>query len=92
MQDSNKIHFLDSFLLDGSRFKFVCFVVVNSILSLAIEHIWLHSLMESNYGVAALFLVPMFTWFALMAVNQKLKRMGNGVGQGFDADADNYWS
>jgi hypothetical protein len=90
MQDSNKIHFLDCFLLDGSRFKFVCFVVINSVLALAIEHIWLHSLMKSGYGGAALFLVPMFTWFALMAAYQKFKRSGNRTGQGFDSYTDDH--
>jgi len=84
MQDSNKIHFLNCFLLDGSRFKFIFFVAINTVLALSIEHLWLHSLMKSSYGIEALFLVPMLTWFALMAVNQKFKRPKDGSGQGFD--------
>jgi hypothetical protein len=81
---NNKIHFLDSFLLDGSRCKFICFVVLNSVLALLIEHIWLHSLMAGSYGIEAMFLVPMLTWFALMAAHQKFKRPSYGAGRGFD--------
>jgi hypothetical protein len=90
VQDNNKIHFLDNFLLGGSRYKFFFFVAINTVLIVLIEHIWLSSLVNGSYGIEVVFVLPTITWFALLVGYRKLVVFGSHPSRSLNSNTNDH--